>query len=104
MTDMERMTVEQALERVQAGLNELPWRDHEAEMALATLRAELDGLLADAERYRWLVENHSTSYAMESDTPAEHCIYWEWQQATPNEADWSLQTALDAARQEKGHE
>lgn len=99
---MERMTVEQALAALDDGAM---WQSNpKYRQALATLRAELDGLRADAERYRWLVENHSTSYAMESDTPAEHCIYWEWQQATPNEADWSLQTALDAARQEKGHE
>lgn len=62
---------------------ELAWRDQQ----IATLRAELDELRADAERYRWLRDDNAYF-------PEEYAI----------RGGEELDAAIDAARQEKGHE
>lgn len=50
---MSGMTIEQAWEELDAGIQALPPRlSEECEAALATLRAEIDGLRAEVERLR----------------------------------------------------
>jgi hypothetical protein len=58
---------------------------------------EVNALRADAERYRWLRDECGRSFGMGIDSPAEHSIVWLWQQAIPDEANWTLERALDAA-------
>lgn len=94
---MERMTVEQAL----ALLNTLT---HECGgnrdiQALATLRAELDGLRADAERYRWLRDDPPTDLCVRSTSRHGNMVYVDG-----SVLDRAIDAAIDAARQEKGHE
>jgi hypothetical protein len=75
----------------------------------AKAEAILDGALAvpgevsevdrlDAIRYRWLRDNHAQSFGMTIDTPAEHTLVFLWQQGSPEQASWTLDDAIDAAR------
>lgn len=51
----------------------------------------------DAERYRWLKDHCGYSYAMASDSPAEVGISFGWTQRIPEESNWSVDQAIDAA-------
>jgi DNA repair exonuclease SbcCD ATPase subunit len=56
-----------------------------------------DDVQRDVERYRWLLDNCSYSYAMQPDSPAEHGIEYQWQQGTYEERDHGINKTIDSA-------
>lgn len=92
---MERMTVEQAFACLSAG--------HSTLEALATLRAELDGLRADAERLDYIERTFSGMTNRERYLPVQ-MIWGKGSNGRTLREACDKYMALDAARQEKGHE
>lgn len=88
----DKMSVEQAI-AVLDSLVRAKAQGHEAE-ALATLRAELDGLRVDAERLDWLESRPDEFANIDRITSVSGKF-----NGLP-----SLRAAIDAAHQEKGHE
>jgi hypothetical protein len=58
---------------------------------------QIEALQADSERYRYLRDHCSYHDSMQIDSPAEHGIQYQWQQATYAERDCTLNETLDAA-------
>ena len=51
----------------------------------------------DAERYRWLRDNHGHQYFMGPDTPAACGIHFEFVQYRPEDSSMTIDAAIDAA-------
>jgi hypothetical protein len=69
----------------------------ETQTALYAAPVVADDVMKDAERYRWLLDNCSYSYAMQPDSPAEHGIEYQWQQGTYEERNHGINKTIDAA-------
>lgn len=98
------MTVEQALQELDARVQALPpLASKECEAALATLRAELDGLRADAGRLDYIERTFSGMTNRERYLPVQ-MIWGKGSNGRTLREACDKYMARDAARQEKGHE
>ena len=80
----------------------LPHDDFFMLKEITELRAALAEADKDAARYRWLRDSRSYSYGMQSDSPAEHGINYEWHQRKYEERNFSISDSIDQAIREGG--